>query len=91
MVGLVCYVTFWISALLQAFQAVRGASGFYRAVSVGTLGAIVHLTVHSFFDSLYVHTMYLHMAVLLGLLVVVQRQLRDQVREADDDACGDAR
>jgi O-antigen ligase len=70
--GFVCYVTFWVSALWQALRATRCTSGLCRAVALGTLGAITHLSVHSFFDNLYVHTMYLHMAVLLGLLVVIQ-------------------
>jgi len=69
LVGLVVYVIFWIAALWQALRAIRSASDLSRAVALGTLGALVHLSVHSVFDNLYVHTMYLQVAVLLGLLV----------------------
>lgn len=72
LVGFVCYVIFWVSALWQTLQGVQSTSGLSRAVALGTLGATVHLTIHSVFDNLYVHTMYLQIAVLLGLLVVIQ-------------------
>jgi len=72
LVGFVCYVIFWISALWQAVRGILSTSGLSRAVALGSLGAIVHLIVHSVFDNLYVHTMYLQIAVLLGLLVVIQ-------------------
>jgi putative inorganic carbon (HCO3(-)) transporter len=39
-------------------------------VAVGILGILTHLAVHNFFDNLYVHGMYLHIAILLGLIFV---------------------
>jgi len=74
LVGLVFYLIFWIGALWRAFRATHGTSGLPQAVALGTLGALMHLSVHSIFDNLYVHTMYLQVAVLLGLLAVIQRR-----------------
>jgi hypothetical protein len=39
-------------------------------VAVGILGILTHLVVHNFFDNLYVHGMYVHIAILLGLIFV---------------------
>jgi len=48
----------------------RGQNGYAKAIAVGILGVIAHLTVHSLVDNLYVQGIYLHLAILLGLLVV---------------------
>jgi len=71
LLGLLFYLIFWLVALAQALRATRNTSGLPRAVALGALGALAHLGVHSLFDNLYVHTMYLQIAVLLGLLVVI--------------------
>lgn len=71
LVGLVCYLIFCTAALWQALRATQSTSGLSRAIALGTLGALAHLSVHSLFDNLYVHTMYLQIAVLLGLLAVI--------------------
>lgn len=68
--GLLTYVLLW---LLAAWQAVRLAydrqtDALGRAVALGVLGAIVHLSIHNLFDNLLVQRLYLHMALLLALL-----------------------
>jgi O-antigen ligase len=45
-------------------------SPWARGVALGALGMMGHLLAHSFFDNLYVHEMYLVVAMLLGLAVV---------------------
>lgn len=80
LVGLVCYLIFWIAALWYAFRATQITTSLRRAVALGTLGALVHLGVHSLFDNLYVHTMYLQVAVLLGLVAVIGPHHRGQGR-----------
>jgi hypothetical protein len=59
-------------ALLQAWRAVRRASGWELGIALGVLGALIHLSVHSFVDNLYVHGMYLQLAVLLGLVAGIK-------------------
>jgi len=39
------------------------------------LGVLVHLSVHNVFDNLYVHSMYLQVAMLLGLRLTEQSNL----------------
>jgi hypothetical protein len=55
-------------------------------MAAGILGVLTHLSVHNFFDNLYVHNMYLHVAMLLGLLfVAVKRETSNVKREIAPD------
>jgi len=74
LVGLAAYLVLWGAAFREAWKTVRGTGGYWRGVAVGVFGALVHLSVHNFFDNLYVHNMYVHVAILLGLLYVAGRQ-----------------
>lgn len=74
LVGLSAYLILWAAVLWQAWRAVRRTSGYWQGVAVGILGILTHLAVHNFFDNLYVHGMYVHVAILLGLLYIVSRQ-----------------
>ena len=67
LLGLVAYLLVWGAALLVSWRATRRATGWYWGLALGVLGALVHLSVHNFFDNLYVHGMYLHVAILLGI------------------------
>jgi hypothetical protein len=68
------YLLVWVSALLGAYQATRRASGWYWGIALGVLGVLVHLSVHNFFDNLYVHDMYLQVAILLGVGAAYDQQ-----------------
>lgn len=79
LVGLVSYLGFCAAALLAAWRAIgRAVGGASRSaapqgvwnwgLALGTLGVIVHLMVHNLVDNLYVHSMYLQVAILLGLM-----------------------
>jgi O-antigen ligase len=65
--GLAVYIALWLAVLRAVWQAVKVSSGWDWGVAVGILGVVVHLTVHNLFDNLFVHGMYLHVAVLLGV------------------------
>ncbi len=73
LVGLAGYLVFWASALGLTVQAVRRSEKLWRGVAVGALGAMVHLHAHNFFDNLYVHGMYLHVALLLAIAATLSR------------------
>jgi len=70
LVGLSAYLILWAAVFWQAWQVVRRTSGYWQGVAVGILGILTHLAVHNFFDNLYVHGMYVHIAILLGLISV---------------------
>jgi O-antigen ligase len=67
LLGLLAYLVLWGAALVGAWRAAWRSSGWYWGVALGVLGVLVHLSVHSFFDNLYVHGMYLLVAILLGI------------------------
>jgi len=71
LIGLLAYLALWGAAFWQAVQAIRRTSGWDRAVAIGVLGVLTHLSVHNFFDNLFVHNMYAHIAILLALLPVL--------------------
>jgi putative inorganic carbon (HCO3(-)) transporter len=76
LVGLLAYVLFWLSAFALSWRAVRRSSGFRRAVAAGGLGILVHLSVHNVVDNLFVQGMYLHVAIVLGLVcIIVQAEM----------------
>jgi len=72
--GLSAYLILWTAVFWQAWRAVRRTSGYWQGVAIGILGILTHLAVHNFFDNLYVHGMYVHIAILLGLLHTVNQQ-----------------
>jgi O-antigen ligase len=74
LIGLGAYLILWGAAFWQAWKVTRIAQGYWRGMAAGILGVLAHLSVHNFFDNLYVHNMYLHVAILLGLLVVAVKR-----------------
>jgi putative inorganic carbon (HCO3(-)) transporter len=85
LIGLSAYLILWVAVFWQAWRAVRRTSGYWQGVAVGILGILTHLAVHNFFDNLYVHGMYVHIAILLGLIFVATpvRQSSDKARYSD--------
>ncbi|MCR4406536.1 MAG: O-antigen ligase family protein [Anaerolineae bacterium] len=73
LIGLLAYLLLWGMAFYQAWKAVRASGGVWQAVAAGVFGVLAHLAVHNFFDNLWVHNMYVHVAVLLGLLTIARR------------------
>ncbi len=67
LVGLLSLSLLGVMALLGLLRAIRRTAGLRLGVLLGALGMIVHLSVHSVFDNLFVHGMYLQMGLILGL------------------------
>ncbi|MDH7485403.1 MAG: O-antigen ligase family protein [Anaerolineae bacterium] len=84
LLGLAAYLIFWVVAIVRIWQARAPQNDYAKAVAIGVLGVIAHLTVHNLVDNLYVQGMYLHVAILLGLPVVGRFGTADPLREATD-------
>ena len=69
-IGFLAYLLLLGAALVQGWKATRNAIGWNWGVALGALGTIVHLSIHSVFDNLYVHAIYLLVAIILGLIAV---------------------
>jgi O-antigen ligase len=67
LLGLGAYLVLMLAALVTVWRAARHARGLGLGLALGALGMWGHLTAHSAFDNLYVHGMYLLVAMLLGM------------------------
>ncbi len=54
------------------------AYSYWRAVALGVLGVLVHLSVHNLFDNLFVHSMNVQLGLCLGLLAVAEKSAEGQ-------------
>ncbi len=83
LIGFLAYLIFWILTFGLLWKVVRRSRGFHQAVAAGALGIMVHLHIHNLVDNLYVQGMYLHIAIMLGLISVIYRhsQTSTQSRE----------
>jgi O-antigen ligase len=89
--GLAAYLVLWGSALVGVLQVLRQTSGWSRGIAVGVLGVLVHLAVHNLFDNLYVHAMYLQVAILLGITAASLRNKSSQPYSESQIAFGGMR
>ena len=67
LLGLAAYLIFVSAALRLVWHRTRQERGWRRGLALGALGMLGHLLAHSAFDNLYVHEMYLVVAMLLGM------------------------
>ncbi len=79
-IGLLGYGKVWITIFYQSWKATSHPDTFSRLVIIGLLGAWVYVSVHSFFDNLYVNNLFLQIAVMLSLMVLLLREAKSSVR-----------
>jgi putative inorganic carbon (hco3(-)) transporter len=68
LIGLFAYLLLWTLVTGWLWRAIRRDpdGSWERALRIGILGVIVHLTVHNVFDNLFVQGIYLHLAFWLA-------------------------
>ncbi|MHB0858257.1 MAG: O-antigen ligase family protein [Anaerolineae bacterium] len=74
LVGLVSYLTLMVGALLVSWRRAHRTNGWARAIALSAIGMLGHLAAHSAFDNLYVHGMYLVVAMLFGLVMAASHE-----------------
>jgi len=75
LVGLAAYLLWLLLAFAVAWLvAVRATSGLGRAVAIGVLGVLAGQATHNVFDNLWVHSMAVQVALLLGLVYAVGQE-----------------
>jgi len=72
-IGLGTYLLLFGACFVVAWRAVQRTQGYWRAVALGALGVLVHLSVHNLFDNLFVHSMNVQLGLILGLLFLADR------------------
>lgn len=80
LIGITAYLILWIFVFGVVWMVVQRSRGLNRAVAIGAAGILVHLHVHNLFDNLYVQGMYLHIAIILGLVSVIYHQPQEGQR-----------
>jgi O-antigen ligase len=69
LIGLLAYLSLWAAVMWQTIRAQLQASDpLSQALALGALGILVHVSVHNVVDNLWVHNMYVHVAIVLGLV-----------------------
>jgi len=74
LVALASYLLMMVGATVAVARRALKGSGWSRGVALGALGMVGHLWAHSLVDSLYVHEMYLLVAMVLGLALATSRR-----------------
>ncbi len=81
--GLAAYLVLWGTVAWQAWRLAVQGQGLAWAIALGALGVVTHLSVHHLFDNLFVHNVYVHLAVVLGLLARMGQPTREHSRATD--------
>jgi O-antigen ligase len=75
LLGLVAYICLWGIVFWYLWRVLRVTPDpRTRALALGALGMLVHVSVHNIVDNLWVHNMYIHVAIALGLVQVASRR-----------------
>lgn len=74
-IGVLGYLLFWVLIVKYILAGLVSTAtlSLERAIFAGVLGILAHLHLHNMLDNLYVQGMYLHIAVLLSLITVMER------------------
>jgi len=66
-IGLVVYLFMWIAAFAVLAGSARRGSKLQTALAIGAIGSLTHLSLHNGFDNLFVHGIYLILAIVVGI------------------------
>ena len=73
-VGLAAFLILLVSAFaIVVYLYRRAADPLARTLALGTLGVLVTVAVHSFFDDIFVHAMEAQLALVVGMATVACR------------------
>ncbi|OGO06273.1 MAG: hypothetical protein A2Y73_02995 [Chloroflexi bacterium RBG_13_56_8] len=78
LVGLAAYLLLFLAALAMSWRAAWRERGWRRGLALGALGMLGHLLFQSVFDNLYVHEMYLWVAMVLGMVATLSPEESDR-------------
>ncbi|PZR98679.1 MAG: hypothetical protein DLM69_08385 [Candidatus Chloroheliales bacterium] len=83
LVGLFGYLVWLGTALREAARAVRRTrnNGYYQAIAIGSLGVLLTLMGHNFFENLHVLNMGVHLSSVLALFYLVRILPADEADE----------
>lgn len=71
--GFAAFTLLWGAVFWQSARGVRRARGWRIGVAAGIFGMLVALSIHNFFDNLFVHAMHIQVGLALGLGEIITR------------------
>ncbi len=72
LVGFLAYLILWAAVFWQTWRLTRHSDGLTRGIAIGLMGVWAHLSVHNFFDNLYVNNVHLMVGALMGVVAGLQ-------------------
>lgn len=75
-IGGLGYLLLWLSIIWSTWRARRHPDFVARAVTVGLFGCWIYLAFHSLFDNLFVNNLFVHLGVMLGILAIIDQDIR---------------
>lgn len=79
-IGFVAYLLLWGAIFWVVWRATRRSTRWAQGVAADAFGVLVALSIHNFFDNLFVHAMYIQVGLTLGLVeaLIWKRKPRDE-------------
>lgn len=71
-IGFFAYILLWGAIFITVGRAALQAPGWQQRVMAGAFGVLVTLSIHNFFDNLFVHAMYIQVGLTLGIAEVLR-------------------
>ena len=75
-IGAFCYIFMWLALIWHTLKLRSHPDLIARSVGIGIVGTWTYLAIHSLTDNLYVNNIFLHMGIIIGLLSILQNQIR---------------
>lgn len=75
-VGFVPYLILWSAIFIVAGRYALSARTWKQGVIAGAFGVLVTLSIHNFFDNLFVHAMYIQVGLTLGIVETCRSESR---------------
>lgn len=78
--GLIAYLIFQAHWMLLCWRLSAHPDEVVRLTSIGILGAIVYIALHSFFDNVYVNNLFLHIAIIFGIVITLHTRMMQNLQ-----------
>ena len=77
--GLVTYLILWGAIFWVVGRAAIVSQHWRQGVIAGAFGVLVTLSIHNFFDNLFVHAMYIQVGLTLGMVAALRADVSEEL------------
>ncbi len=79
-IGFLGYIKVWLVIIALTWKIRNHPDILARLIGIGLLGTWAYLSIHNFFDNLYVNNLFLHLGLMLGIVAVLVSQIHTSKR-----------